>query len=71
MVDGGLDPSVALFAPEPASGSNYYAGFANSGPIGIPPYPSTAYRLRFMHAGTYTVVCTFHPGMAGTVIVEP
>jgi plastocyanin len=72
LVDGGLDPSAVTFArPKPPSGADYSSGFADSGPIGAPPYPFRTYRLRFMRPGTYTVICSFHPGMIGRVIVTP
>jgi plastocyanin len=72
MVDGGLDPAIATFAkPSPPSGSDYTSGFADSGPIGAPPYPSRTYQLRFTKPGTYTVICSLHPGMTGTITVTP
>jgi len=72
MVGGGLDPSKALFLPDsPPSGSAYTSGFARSGPIGALPSPKRTYRLRFMRPGTYTVICTIHPGMTQTIVVTP
>jgi len=32
--------------------------------------PGAAYRHKFDRAGTYDYVCTFHPGMDGTLTVE-
>jgi plastocyanin len=32
--------------------------------------PGAAYRHKFERAGTYDYVCTFHPGMDGTLTVE-
>ena len=72
MVEGGPDPSAVTFArPKPPSGADYSSGFADSGPIGAPPYPFRTYRPRFMRPGTYTPICSFHPGMIGRIIVTP
>jgi plastocyanin len=53
------------------SGSGYTGGFANSGLLGPQggPFPSGPFALRFDKAGTYTYVCTLHPGQQGVVKV--
>jgi plastocyanin len=67
-----VDPNTAGFSsPTAPSGSDYAGGPFISGPIGAPAYPTTSFTLRFTKPGTYTYICSFHPGMAGTVVVDP
>ncbi len=42
------------------------SGYFESGTI----YPDEIFSFEFDSGGTFEYVCTFHPGMAGTVIVE-
>jgi plastocyanin len=66
------DPAVAIFSPPTApSGSDYGGGPFITGPIAVPAYPTTSFSLTFNCAGSYSYVCTFHPGMAGTINVDP
>jgi plastocyanin len=61
----GINPGVA--AP---SGGNVFDGtkIVGSGlPLGGPPKP---FRVKFPKKGTYTVLCSVHPGMKGTVSVK-
>jgi plastocyanin len=45
-------------------------GFRSSGLVfGPPPPNTTSFRLRFTRAGKYTLVCTVHPAMTGSVTV--
>lgn len=62
-----LDPSSAI----PQGGSTYDGtGVASSGII--PPIPGqNTYTLTFTKAGTFPYLCLIHPGMAGTVVVQP
>jgi len=72
LFDEYLDAATATFSPPTGpSGSSYAGGPFNTGPIGDLPYPSTTFALRFTRPGTYTYVCSFHPGMGGTVVVDP
>jgi plastocyanin len=67
-----VDPNSAGFSsPTAPSGSDYAGGAFISGPIGAPAYPSTSFTLRFTKPGTYAYICSFHPGMGGTVVVGP
>ncbi len=71
IFDGYLPPPEASEAgPSAPSGSALTPGLFTSGPIGAAPYPRTRYTLRFTNAGRYAYVCTFHPGMTGTVVVR-
>ena len=72
MIFGGfLAPPEAITAPPTRrSGFPLSAGLFTTGPIGAPPYPSTTFTIRFDVPGSYSYVCTFHPGMAGTVNVR-
>lgn len=62
-----LSPTAAV----PAGGPTYDGtGFVNSGIV--PPVPGhNTYTLTFTQAGTFPYVCLLHPGMVGTVIVQP
>lgn len=62
-----LDPSAGA----PAGGATYDGtGIVSSGIV--PPIPGhNTYTLAFTKAGTFRYVCLLHPGMAGTVIVQP
>jgi plastocyanin len=52
----------------PAGGSTYDGtGFVSSGLL----FQGKTYSLTFTKPGTYTYVCTIHPGMQGTVVVQP
>lgn len=67
-------PQPSPFSPAaqtPAGGSTYDGtGFVNSGIV--PPVPGhNTYSLTFTKAGTFPYVCLLHPGMVGTVIVQP
>lgn len=35
------------------------------------PFTATSYTLTFPKAGTYTYFCSVHPGMQGTIVVQP
>ncbi|HKV84374.1 MAG TPA: plastocyanin/azurin family copper-binding protein [Ktedonobacterales bacterium] len=35
------------------------------------PFTATSYKLTFSKAGEYTYFCSVHPGMQGTVVVQP
>jgi plastocyanin len=64
---GPLDPMTG----PPAGGSTYDGtGFVSSG-IVQPVPPQNTYTLTFTKAGTFPYVCLIHPGMAGTVVVQP
>ena len=69
---GYLSPADSAVAPPTLpTGSSLSSGLFTTAPIGPPPYPRERYTLRFHRPGTYTYVCTFHPGMVGTVHVRP
>lgn len=58
-------------AAQPAGGSTYDGtGIVSSGIV--PPVPGhNTYTLTFTASGTYAYRCLLHPGMFGTVIVQP
>jgi plastocyanin len=60
-----INPQVAM----PAGGKVYDGTkLVGSGlPLGGPPKPM---RVKFPKKGTYTVLCSLHPGMKGTVVVN-
>jgi plastocyanin len=63
----------ASFAPGGVrSGGEYAGGFANSGILGPEggPFPSSTFELTFTRPGSYTYVCTLHPGQQGVVRVS-
>ena len=61
-----LNPAVAF----PAGGPDYDGtGYVNSGIL--PETGGTSFALTFTKAGSYGYICLLHPGMAGTVIVQP
>ncbi len=62
-----LDPA----SQAPAGGTTYDGtGIVSSGII--PPVPGhNTYTLTFTKAGTFGYACLIHPGMVGTVIVQP
>ena len=67
---GSLPPPVAAATPPTLpSGSVLPPGLFTTGPIGAHPYPRTSYEVTFHQPGTYRYICTFHPGMVGTVVV--
>ena len=72
IVFGGyLPPAESVDTPPTRpSGSSLPPGLFTTGPIGAPPYPRTSFQLRFDETGSYSYVCTLHPGMAGTVTVD-
>lgn len=58
-------------AQAPAGGTSYDGtGFVSSGII-LPIPGQNTYTLSFTAAGTYTYHCLIHPGMMGTVTVQP
>lgn len=70
VFNGYLTPQEAIvIGPTALDGSLPREGVFTSGPIGPRPYPREHFALRFDRPGTYPYACTFHPGMAGTVIV--
>ncbi|MGH2442140.1 MAG: plastocyanin/azurin family copper-binding protein [Chloroflexota bacterium] len=61
---GSLSPQAGM----PAGGTSYDGtGFVNSGVV--PPHGS--FTLTFTKSGTFPYVCLLHPGMIGTVVVQP
>ncbi len=62
----------ATFTP---AGGNTYSGteFLNSGFLTPPSVPDGvhSYTITFTQPGTYTYNCLLHPGMTGTVVVQP
>jgi plastocyanin len=60
------DPRVTA----PAGGKSYDGtGFVSSGLI--PPGPGPGYALTFTSTGTFDYQCLIHPGMVGTIVVQP
>lgn len=65
------------FAPATAGGAFNGARYVNSGamtnlPQSVTGFPSAhSFSLTFTRAGTFHYICLFHPGMAGTVKVNP
>jgi plastocyanin len=52
----------------PVDGNTYGGtGIVSSGRLS----PNSTYTLTFTQAGTFQYVCLFHPGMNGTVVVQP
>ena len=72
MIFGGSIPApeAADTPPTRPSGSAITSGLFTTGPIGAAPWPRSAFSVRFTRPGTYEYTCTFHPGMAGTVVVR-
>ncbi|MGH2688181.1 MAG: cupredoxin domain-containing protein [Actinomycetota bacterium] len=64
------DAPDALRPAGTKSGAAYEGGTAHSGIIGVPPYPTKTFSLRFTKPGTYPYVCILHPRMTGTVEVR-
>jgi plastocyanin len=64
-------PSAAINPQVVApTGGNVYDGSAMVGsglPLSGPPKP---FKVKFPKKGTYTVLCSIHPGMKGTVVVK-
>lgn len=61
-------------ATAPAGGTTYDgAGIVSSGLLfpAVGDAPSQTYTLTFTAPGTYTYQCLIHPGMVGTVVVQP
>ena len=62
-----LNPTMLLPAGDPTAydGSTYLnSGFTEPGPNGT-------YTVTFAEPGTYDYLCLLHPGMTGTVVVQP
>jgi plastocyanin len=60
-----FNPAVAF----PSGGPSYDGtGFVNSGLL---ESKGSSFALTFTKAGSYTYVCLLHPGMDGTVVVQP
>jgi hypothetical protein len=66
----GLSAQPLSLVRRSLAGSTLTDGLFTTGPIGALPYPRTTYTLRFPRPGTYTYLCTFHPGMTGMVEVR-
>lgn len=65
-----LNPRAAFPSEVPSTFDGQ--GFVNSGEITPGPQdPEKTFSLTFSTPGTYSYVCLFHPGMGGTVVVEP
>ena len=60
----GINPAAA--AP---SGGKVYNGSQQVG-SGLPDGPAKPFKVRFTKKGTYTVLCSLHTGMKGTIVVK-
>lgn len=65
-----INPDAAN-AVAPADGNYDGTSYANSGLMGMDPGQVQDYKLTFTQPGTYNYVCLVHPGMKGTIVVDP
>ena len=66
--DGKLVFNPVVFNPQ---GGKTYAGTGIAASGFLPEQKGLQYSLTFTKPGRYTYVCAIHPGMVGTVVVQP